>query len=56
MSLPFRLLVAASRVLRFFPALVLAFVIVSAGLAVREFILQAADQFVAVESSVGAGK
>ncbi len=49
-SLAFRL---TTRVLRFFPALLLALVIVSAGLAVRDFFFQAADQLLTVQSSVG---
>lgn len=52
-----RVVVGVSRVLRFFPALVLAFVIVCAGLAVRELFLHTADQLVTVERAVaGAGK
>lgn len=37
------------RVLRFFPAVVLAFGLVCLGLAAREFVLETADQFVTVQ-------
>lgn len=43
-----RLLIIASRVLRFFPAVILAFGIVTFGLSLREFFFQSADQFVTV--------
>lgn len=43
-------------VLRIFPALFLAVALVCAGLAVRDFFFQAADQLVTVQSSFGVGK
>lgn len=48
-----RLLLVVSRVLRFFPALILAFVIVSCGLGVRDLFFHAADQLVQVQSAIG---
>lgn len=48
-SLAFRFI---ARVLRFFPMVLLALVLVSAGLAVRDFFFQTADQLVSVQSSL----
>jgi len=45
-----------ARVLRLFPALLLAFVIVASGLAVRDLFFQAADQLVTVQSALGGGQ
>jgi len=49
------LLRITTRGLRFFPALILAFVLFSVGMAVRELFFQAADQLVVVTSAVAGG-
>lgn len=46
-------LTIVSRLLKFFPALVLAFVLFSLGMAVRECLFQAADQLITVQHTVG---
>lgn len=56
MSFAVRCLSGAGRVLRFFPAFLLAFVIVVAALAVRDLFFQAANQLVTVETAMGGGR
>lgn len=45
-----------ARVVRYVPSLLLAFVIVASGLAVRDLFFQAADQLVTVQVAIGGGK
>lgn len=52
-----RLVIGLARLLRFFPALVLAFLLFSAGLSVRELFFKAANQLITVDGTrTGAGK
>lgn len=52
MDAPSRLLVVTARLLRFFPALLLAFALVCVGLGVRDLFFQAADQLVSVDGAL----
>lgn len=51
-----RLLGVVTRVLRFFPALLLGFALFCLGQAINDFFFQASDQLVAVESAIGGGR